>query len=73
MPDLTISDLKRALVEVKELCVRTECNACPLHKTEKGTIILYCPLYMNMDYEVVMFPFMWDIDDWKEDEHAQTD
>lgn len=73
MPDLTISDLKRALVEVKELCAHTRCVVCPLHKTEEGTTFPYCPLYEDMYGMAVQYPNMWDIDDWKEDEHAQTD
>ena len=48
----TISDLKRALVEVKRICNGYKfCNGCPF----KGNL---CRLND---------PYDWNIDDWKED------
>ena len=64
---MTIEELKRALVEVKELCKKGKCVTCPFHKTEEYSSIPYCPLYEDEYGEVVQFPIMWDIDDWKED------
>lgn len=68
---MTIDELKRALVEVRELCAHTtKCVACPLHKNEKGSTIPYCPLYEDMYGMAVQLPNMWDIDDWKEDSNG---
>ena len=70
MPDLTISDLKRALVEVRELCARVKCTDCPLKKCDDASVE-YCPLVENEHGFRFEYPVEWDIDDWKEasDEH----
>ena len=61
---MNIDDLKRALVEVRELCGNTRCITCALHKTQEETGIPYCPLFGNEDDGVANFPTDWDIDDW---------
>ena len=56
---MTIDDLKRALVEVRELCLhQAVCSPqCPLFITNYGG----CPMkYMD-------FPEEWPVRDWKED------
>ena len=40
---MTIDELKKALVEVSELCAHTKCVACPLHY-EGISGIPECPL-----------------------------
>ena len=62
MPDLTISDLKRALVEVKRICQDQFCSKhCPF------VVDGACPL-------VSLCPGGWECpNDWEEDAHAQTD
>ena len=60
---MTIDELKRALVEVSNMCARTSwCNSsmpCPFwcEKTES----------CSLDH---MYPEDWDVDDWKEDSNA---
>ena len=54
MPDLTIFDLKRALVEVREMCIHGECYTCPFKVNT-----CHCKL--------LFLPVSWEIDDWKED------
>lgn len=57
---MTIDELKRALVEVRDMCARTGwCNksiGCPFwcERTEG----------CSLDH---MYPENWDVDDWKED------
>lgn len=61
MPDLTISDLKRALVEVKRICNDQFCSK-------------HCPFVVDDACPLAVFPAVWKCpNDWKEDEHAQTD
>lgn len=67
MPDLTISDLKRALVEVRELCANVKCKSCPLAKRDDAHVA-YCPLVENERGFRFEYPVEWDINDWKEDE-----
>ena len=60
MPDLTISDLKRALVEVKRYCkarqsLQYQCDDCVFCGT-------YCRLFDS--------PESWLIDDWEGEEDA---
>ena len=56
---MTIDDLKRALVEVREICrQRAQCGGCQFDNEKSNS----CPI---MDR-----PDKWDIDDWKEDTHA---
>lgn len=62
---MTIEELKRALVEVKEICQTHKCSKCPLYKTNG----IYCPLIEGED-GVLDCPGEWDIDDWKEDSNA---
>lgn len=57
---MTIAELKRALVEVSNMCARTE--ECGSAKR--------CPFWCevangcSLDHH---FPEYWDVDDWKED------
>lgn len=69
---MTIDELKRALVEVRELCVNKHCSACPFHKTEEDSNIPYCPMYEDMNGNNADYPGVWDIDDWKEDTQDAT-
>lgn len=71
MPDLTISELKRALVEVKRICKEREsCVDCPFSNPYSRTVSCkLCDLFLVSRVP----PMDWDIDGWKEDEHAQTD
>lgn len=63
MPDLTISDLKRALVEVKRMCAKrpycTKPIRCPLYHDETDT----CSLGHS-------YPEYWDTEEWEEDSDA---
>ena len=68
---MTIEELKRVLVEVKEICLGSErCCDCPFrYDTDDGRVM--CRL---SDDENVMFtPLCWDIDDWKEETHSDVD
>lgn len=60
MPDLTISDLKRALVEVKRICARrgrcTEPDHCPFYCDQTDGC--------SLDHS---YPEYWDTEEWKED------
>lgn len=69
MADFTIDDLKRALVEVREICKKGKCVTCPFRKVEEETGIPRCPLYEDEYGMAVQFPICWDIEDWKEDSH----
>lgn len=56
MPDLTISDLKRALVEVKRICAeRGGCGGCPFGNEKSN----FCPITDRPD--------LWNTEEWKED------
>lgn len=67
MPDFTISDLKRALVEVREICGSTlDCLDCPFKKGKEK-----CPLTFKLP--IGWSPIHWDIDDWKEDGKDATE
>ena len=72
MPDLTISDLKRALVEVSEWCANTKCSSCMFAKRDDANVP-YCPMVMNEDGIRFDYPYEWDNDDWKEDSDAKAD
>ena len=68
---MTIEELKRALVEVRQICEKTEdCIHCPFHTDEflgyGGRLFGSCPLAVEVDYQPGN-PENWDIDDWKED------
>ena len=53
-----IDELKRALVEVREMCLnRTFCDGCPF----KNERINFCPIQNRPDE--------WDVDNFKEDTH----
>lgn len=60
MPDLTISDLKRALVEVRDVCAAkwVDCTECPIFDQDA----FGCPIQNR-------FPSNWEVDCWKEDVH----
>jgi len=61
MTDLTISDLKRALVEVKRICNDQFCSK-------------HCPFAVDGACPLAVFPCGWGCpNDWEEDAHAQTD
>lgn len=62
----SIVDLKRALVEVKELCGNIRCKDCPFHKTDEANIP-YCPMHEDEEGTNINHPEDWIIDDWKED------
>lgn len=51
---MTIEAIKRALVEVKSICIHEHCRSCPFqtnaYKCKLGGL-----------------PIDWDVDDWKED------
>jgi len=64
---MKIEKLKRALVEVKDMCRNTCCAKCPLHKMQEDAHIPYCPLYEDEDGMTVGVPVEWEIDDWKEE------
>lgn len=66
---MTIDELKRALVEVRDMCRKTKCIKCPLRKTEE---VPYCPLHED-EYGIIFeYPAAWDIDDWKEEAQDAT-
>ena len=55
---MDVADLKRALVEVSDICKKlTGCNGCPF-----DTGKWFCPIHE--------LPNRWDIDDWKEDSNG---
>lgn len=55
---MTIEDIKRALVEVSELCMNNKCSSCPFAKRDDANAT-YCPL--------TYLPSDWDVDDFEED------
>ena len=59
---MTIDDLKRALVEVKQICYRNspQCEGCPFNLAEDDDA--FC--------RINDFPEDWWVDGWKEDTHA---
>lgn len=64
---MTIDDLKRALVEVQNLCVthfgkQDTCDGCPC-RIVRGDSWYGCRLKS---------PDSWDIDDWKEDANENS-
>lgn len=53
---MTIDDLKRALVEVRDMCLnRTFCDGCPFEDERSN----FCPIQNRPDE--------WGIDDFKEE------
>ena len=64
---MTIDELKRALVEVSELCMNIKCSSCPLAKRDDANVP-YCPLIENGDGIRFDYPDEWDVDDWEEQE-----
>lgn len=52
---MTIDELKKALVEVSELCEKTKCVDCPLHYKEISGVP-ECPL---SDEALMMTPAYW--------------
>lgn len=66
---MTIEELKRALVEVSELCGKLKCSSCPLAKRDYANVP-YCPLIESEDGIRFDYPDEWEIDDWKEDSNA---
>ena len=67
---MTIAELKRALLEVKEICKDSDtCNVCPFaSKDTTHTGVVMCRL---SDDEYEMFtPLCWEVDDWKEDSNG---
>ena len=65
---MTIAELKRALVKVREICAeRDYCCGCPFEMDLTDMHI--CKLSPRMNSDTV--PEIWDVDDWKEDaQHA---
>lgn len=66
MSDFTIADLKRALVEVREICKETNCINCPFHKMDEANIP-YCPMHEDDDGISIHQPAFWVVDDWEEE------
>ena len=66
---MTIEELKRALVEVSELCMNIKCSSCPLAKRDDANVA-YCPLCETEDGYEINMPDEWDVDDWKEDSNG---
>lgn len=64
---MTIDELKRALVEVRDICEDiNKCIDCPFHKINEYTHLPYCPLCApGTDFDL-HYPYEWDTDDWKE-------
>ena len=61
---MEISELKRALVEVKRICTVSECCNCPF--SSKDTTIAGVVMCRLSDDEYEMFtPLCWEVDDWK--------
>lgn len=65
--EMTVGELKRALVEVKKICSDVLCMDCPFGKRNEYTGFRYCPLETAKRSRESRFPFEWEIDDWKED------
>ena len=63
---MTIDELKRALVEVSDLCGNLKCSSCPLAKRDDANVP-YCPMHETEDGVDIHLPSEWDVDDWKED------
>lgn len=59
---MTISDLKRALVEVRQICRTGKCCSCPFSQKANGAVC--CRL---ADEDESWVPYAWQIDDWKVD------
>jgi hypothetical protein len=66
---MTIDELKRALVEVSELCANVKCSSCPLAKRDDANVP-YCTLIENEDGIRHDYPREWEVDDWKEDSNG---
>lgn len=64
---MTIDDLKRALVEVKELCAKEDCISCPFHKTDEVGVP-YCPMHEDDDGITIHQPAFWVVGDWEDDD-----
>ena len=64
---MTIDDLKRALVEVRDICMNACCSKCPIAKMNENTGIPFCPLNETEDGFDIRSPMDWDIDEWMED------
>lgn len=61
---MTIDELKRALVEVRDICAeRRECYGCPfeIDLPDRHICRLSPKLYTGI------LPEYWELDDWKED------
>ena len=63
---MTVEELKRALVEVSELCANIKCSSCPIAKRDDANVP-YCPLTETEDGININMPDEWDVDDWRED------
>lgn len=63
---MTIDDLKRALVEVRDICTNSGCVNCPFHKNIGYSNLIVCPLTETKYGADISFPSEWFIDDWKE-------
>lgn len=64
---MTIDQLKRALVEVRGICVDTLCVDCPFRKKNEYTGFPVCPLGVATRAFESHYPCQWDIDDWEGD------
>ena len=65
---MDIKNLKKALLEVRELCQNTKfCLKCPLHKMDEVGIP-YCPMHEDDDGISIHQPAFWVVDDYEEDE-----
>lgn len=65
MPNFTIPDLKRALVEVKRICKEQNgCDECPMRIDHgRTTTCRLCDIHI----QATVPPMDWYVDDWKED------
>jgi hypothetical protein len=53
---MSIEDIKRAMVEVKNICDHHECYECPFRKDNSGK----CRLNL--------YPLHWETDDWEDEQ-----
>lgn len=69
---MTIEELKRALVEVRDICrSKLTCYDCPFSDRKRRKDVYYCPIkFVSKEANDIYFPEEWDVDDWKEDSNG---